>query len=155
GIVTQTNRELDTILGEKLPVGGTVSDVRYIGAVVRGKTIKTTHGPLATVLATGRDISRREYYIIRPDGRERTVRVSATAIRNRNGKIIAGASLLTDITEEKELETRKDDFVNMASHELKTPITSMKLYVDILAKQLVPHKDEKVTKTLKSIRNQT
>lgn len=37
-----------------------------------------------------------------------------------------------DITERKELEERKDEFISIASHELKTPITALKGYVQIL-----------------------
>lgn len=39
------------------------------------------------------------------------------------------------VSERKELEERKDDFISMASHELKTPVTSMKLYTQLLQKE--------------------
>lgn len=37
-----------------------------------------------------------------------------------------------DITEQKLFNERKDEFIRMASHELKTPITSLKLYAELL-----------------------
>jgi PAS domain S-box-containing protein len=40
---------------------------------------------------------------------------------------------LHDITELKKIEERKDEFISIASHELKTPITSLKAYVQILS----------------------
>ena len=39
-----------------------------------------------------------------------------------------------DITEKKELEQRKDDFISIASHELKTPVTSLKASLQLLAR---------------------
>ncbi len=37
-----------------------------------------------------------------------------------------------DVTERKELEQRKDHFISMASHELKTPLTVLKIYTQLL-----------------------
>jgi PAS domain S-box-containing protein len=37
-----------------------------------------------------------------------------------------------DITEEKKLEYQREEFVSIASHELKTPLTTMKGYIEIL-----------------------
>lgn len=37
-----------------------------------------------------------------------------------------------EITEQKENELRKNDFISMVSHELKTPLTSLKAYVQML-----------------------
>ena len=41
---------------------------------------------------------------------------------------------LRDITQQKKEEERKDDFMGMVSHELKTPLTSLKAYIQILAR---------------------
>jgi PAS domain S-box-containing protein len=49
-----------------------------------------------------------------------------------NGEFAGYAGSVTDITEIRKLEQRKDDFIKMASHELKTPITSIKGYVQLL-----------------------
>jgi len=59
-----------------------------------------------------------------------------------------------DVTERMELEKRKDDFVSMASHELKTPITSMKMYLDILQMQTDKYKDRQVHKYIQTLKSQ-
>jgi len=44
----------------------------------------------------------------------------------------AVCGISTDITERKKLEKRKDDFISMASHELKTPVTSIAAFAELL-----------------------
>ncbi len=52
--------------------------------------------------------------------------------KNHNEPMILLA--IEDITEKKQIERQKDDFISIASHELKTPVTSMKMYAQILKK---------------------
>jgi PAS domain S-box-containing protein len=49
-----------------------------------------------------------------------------------------------DIRERKELEQRKDTFISMAGHELKTPLTSMKTSIGLLQRRLRSQTDERV-----------
>ncbi len=44
----------------------------------------------------------------------------------------AGVSFILDITDRKKLERQKDEFIAVATHELKTPVTSIKAYAQIL-----------------------
>ncbi|QEC80580.1 PAS domain S-box protein [Mucilaginibacter ginsenosidivorax] len=43
---------------------------------------------------------------------------------------------IEDITDRRELERRKDDFLSIASHELKTPLTTIKGYVQVMQRLL-------------------
>ena len=42
----------------------------------------------------------------------------------------------TDIDDQKKVEKEKDEFLSIASHELKTPLTSMKAYIQLLDRKL-------------------
>jgi PAS domain S-box-containing protein len=58
-----------------------------------------------------------------------------------------------DITDRKNLERQKDSFIGIASHELKTPITTLSAYTQILEKRL--QGDTKNEYFLKNIKLQT
>lgn len=50
---------------------------------------------------------------------------------------------IRDISTRKKLERQKDEFISMASHELKTPITSLKGFLNLLQRRLATHADGK------------
>ncbi len=66
-----------------------------------------------------------------------------TPLKNREGEVVNFIAIWKDITASKELEKKKDDFIGVASHELKTPITAIKAYSQILKKQLDKFGDKK------------
>jgi PAS domain S-box-containing protein len=53
-----------------------------------------------------------------------------------------------DITDRKILEQQKDDFIGIASHELKTPVTSIKAYSQILQEVFSKAQDKKSVELL-------
>lgn len=56
----------------------------------------------------------------------------AIAQRDDQGKISIWVGSYTNIQEQKIAEERKDEFIGIASHELKTPLTSAKGYIELL-----------------------
>lgn len=55
---------------------------------------------------------------------------------------------IEDITDRKEIERRKDDFLSIASHELKTPLTTIKGYIQVLERSVPEAASEKFVTTL-------
>jgi signal transduction histidine kinase len=53
-----------------------------------------------------------------------------------NEKIIKWVGTFTDIDDQKQAIARKDEFISVASHELKTPLTSIKGYVQLLQRTM-------------------
>lgn len=53
-------------------------------------------------------------------------------VLNAKNKVVAVAGTTRDITDLRQLAQQKDDFIGIASHELKTPVTSIKAYGQVL-----------------------
>jgi len=63
---------------------------------------------------------------------------NALPLKNGDGEIIAWFGVCTNIEDQKREMEKKDEFISMASHELKTPVTSLKAYTEILLMSLKP-----------------
>lgn len=66
------------------------------------------------------------------DGRIRWVRAKGKALFDENDQPFRFIGSVLDITEQKADEQRKNDFIGMVSHELKTPLTSLSGYIQVL-----------------------
>lgn len=75
-------------------------------------------------------------------GEENWSITKARPVFDERGNVLYAINVFHDITERKKLEERKDDFISIASHELKTPITSVKAFTQILQKRFIKAGDE-------------
>lgn len=65
---------------------------------------------------------------IDPPGQpHRIVRASFRPVRDRDGEIVGVLKTVRDVTLEYELARRKDEFVRVTAHELRTPATTLRL----------------------------
>jgi two-component system, OmpR family, phosphate regulon sensor histidine kinase PhoR len=74
--------------------------------------------------------------------RERNLQAHITALRSAEGQNIGALIVLNDVTRLRRLENLRRDFVANVSHELKTPITSIKGFVETLQEGAVNHPDD-------------
>ena len=84
-----------------------------------------------------------EYQIQWADNTTHWIKSSAKARYDENLKAIIFVGVTADITEHKQLEQQKDDFLGIASHELKTPVTTIKAYNQLLETMLLEKGDVK------------
>jgi PAS domain S-box-containing protein len=74
------------------------------------------------------------YTIVGRDDTKRIVEATGRARFDAEGNARQFNGILQDVTEEYQLQARKDEFISVASHELKTPITSLSASMQILQK---------------------
>lgn len=99
-------------------------------------------------------ILNAEYPVTWPDGAEHWLRVSGQPHYDYEGKAVRITGVSIDITEQRRDDLRKNDFIGMVSHELKTPLTSLKGYVQVLQSKAKKAGDESAGLMLGKVNNQ-
>ncbi|MBB6239320.1 PAS domain S-box-containing protein [Pedobacter sp. AK013] len=64
-------------------------------------------------------------------------------LKDSNGEVYAIIHAAMDVTKQVQLQQQKDEFLGIASHELKTPVTSIKAYAQVLERMIRNEGDEK------------
>jgi PAS domain S-box-containing protein len=75
-----------------------------------------------------------ETSLIRKDGSIIWCQVTSILFPDEQGSL--GYTIIEDITEQQLLKLHKDEFISVASHELKTPITSLKANLQLMSRLL-------------------
>jgi len=120
GYIMRANRRAAELLGYSRVemVGRPAADLYADTPNGRTKAQKVFQRFLA-----GQEIRDEEMEMRRADGTSLWVNLSVRPIVDEEGRVIASRSVLTDITEQKKLDRLKDDFINLVSHELRSPLT--------------------------------
>ena len=74
-----------------------------------------------------------EFALLKPV--KRFIKVQTSTVQDDEDKIIGFIKVLHDITRDKELDEIKSDFISIASHQLKTPLSTIKWNLEVLNKQ--------------------
>ena len=88
-------------------------------------------------------------------GRERYFSFDAAPIRNREGQLTGVVLILKDITDPHRLEEMKSNLVSTVSHQLKTPLTSIRMAIHLLLEEKVGPLTEKQVELLLTAREES
>ena len=106
----------------------------YPGEVIaedeNGDKIPNIERPIVEVFMSGETVFRKLYYR-RKDGSRVAVALTVSPVI-LNQKPIGAIEVFRDITEEVNLDHAKDEFISLASHQLRTPATGVKQYLGML-----------------------
>lgn len=93
---------------------------------------KTSHAFIRRALEGKRNKKPGRTVVAHKDGHLIPVADSAAPIVSPDGSIVGAIVVFRDVTEEHAVERAKDEFVALASHQLRTPATGVKQYLSML-----------------------
>jgi signal transduction histidine kinase len=157
GIITSFNPAAEKMLGYSKDelIGKSTSKIFYEEKEIHARAAELSM-QLKTKIADILDVlfvlaknglnDTHEWTYIRKDGTSFPGLRSVAAIKNEAGEIIGYVSIISDITEQKEIEKMKNELVAIASHELRSPLAAIKGTFDLLSqeKQALSEKTQRI-----------
>ncbi len=92
--------------------------------------------PLARAVQRGETVTGARWLIRRPDGSEIVAEGSAAPVVLPNGTRYGSVLVMRDVSDQVALDRQKDEFLGSLSHDLKTPLTTVRGTAQLLARQL-------------------
>lgn len=132
----------DELLGEWFPK-------KIIAVTSDGTPVNLIDRPITKAFLTGHSISDKMYYRCK-NGRVVPVYVSVSPILV-NDKPYGAIEVFRDITLEEEVDRMKSEFISLASHQLRTPLSAIKTYSHMLADGYMGEVTDTQKKSLRTI----
>lgn len=138
GKIILMNPAAETMLGWKLDeaVGKLLAEI-VPAEDTEGKRIPGEARPLSVALTTSDAVTtvHPDHYYVRKNGTRFPVAVTVTPIR-LDGKTVGAIEVFHDVSAEKELEKMRTSFLQIASHQLRTPLSGTKWLIETLQRKI-------------------
>lgn len=95
------------------------------------RPVDSNKRPIRNAMMTGRTAYSRDFQFQRKDGEFLPVAITASPVKYM-GTLLGGVVVFRDITKEREIDRMKTEFISLASHQLRTPLSSMKWFTESL-----------------------
>ncbi|HKC36881.1 MAG TPA: PAS domain S-box protein, partial [Chitinophagaceae bacterium] len=151
GVIVYESESISRILGysQQERVGKKI----FIDPIVHPEDIEAKKAAFQKALDDPEEIVKTEFRLKHKDGSYRDIEAVYLNLIS-NPRIEGVVATYHDITHRKKIEKQKEEFISIASHELKTPVTSLKAYAQILEDGFIKIKDKKSADLLEKMNKQ-
>ncbi len=132
GRITRVNPAAQRLLGySERELIGTWFPKKIIAVTLDDTPLNLIDRPITRAFLTGKPTVEKLYYR-RKNGLKIPVAVNVSPII-LNGKPLGAIEVFRDITLEQQVDRMKSEFISLASHQLRTPLSAIKTYTHMLA----------------------
>jgi PAS domain S-box-containing protein len=111
----------------------TFDDPRWQNLKINGSALPDEEHPMSIMMRTRQPVFDYEIGVQPPDRERFYISINAAPIIDpETDMLVGGIGTFMDVTNRRRVLQQKDEFINVASHELKTPVTSLKASIQIL-----------------------
>jgi len=143
GLILNSNASAVHLLKSKKDL---IQGINFYDLVLENEEA-VNHGLLEGKVEAGLTVKDEEIPLKTLDGQIAWVMISIFPYRNTRERLMS----LVDITEQKNIDTAKSEFVALATHQLRTPIAAIRWNVELLEKSLESVKTDPQIRYLKKI----
>jgi PAS domain S-box-containing protein len=131
GRITRVNPAAQQILGySEAELLGSWFPKIIVAVTLDDAPINLIDRPITKAFLTGRPVVDKMHYR-RKDGQKLPVAINVSPIL-LHGKPLGAIEVFRDITFEQEVDRMKSEFISLASHQLRTPLSAIKTYTHML-----------------------
>ena len=133
----------------------TYHDPKWQNLRLDGTDLPPEEHPMFIMMSTGKPVYDHEIAVQAP-GKERIyISINAAPLFDEDGILNGGIGTFMDVTTRRMIAQGKEDFISIASHELKTPVTALKASLQLLQRSHdkipVISRDRLLTQATKSL----
>ncbi|MFQ5492591.1 MAG: ATP-binding protein [Candidatus Dojkabacteria bacterium] len=154
--IVLANPAAEKMLGgkKKEMIGKSVLEaVTAIGKDKKGNFMKLDKLPIIRAFESG-ESRESEYYLSGAEGQRFPVGSSVAPVKDGD-KVVGAVEVVRDITKQKEIDLAKSEFVSMVSHQLRTPVTTLNWYSEMILEGAEGSMDEEKIQYVHEIQRAT
>lgn len=120
-----------------------------------GSDIPTSESPFTSSLATRQHINRTVVLTGRSGKKQTVSLVVSPVIAPSSNKLVGAVAVMRDISQEREAEKQRADFISTASHEMRTPVAAIEGYLALALNTKVSNIDDRARAYLEKAHTST